>query len=96
MSPPGGDLGQRLEDETATVQPSVGKGQSRRRDPFVPDVQEIDVDRAGAVSERRPPATPPLDALDGRQEILGRERSSDFDDGVEEVPLARMPSGAVS
>ena len=91
MSPPGRDLGQRLEDEAAEVEPGVGESQSRRHDPLVADIEEIDVDRAGAVSKGGPAAAPPLDPLDGRQQVPCRERSSDLDDGVEEGPLARIP-----
>jgi hypothetical protein len=90
VSPPGRDLGQRLEDEAAAAEPAVGKRQSRRNDPLAPDVEEIDVDRPGSVSERGPAAALPLDPLDGRQQVPRRERGSDLHDGVEEAPLANI------
>jgi hypothetical protein len=93
VSPPGRDLGQRLEDEPAAVEPAVGKRQLRRHDRLAPDVEEIDVDRPGSVSKRAPAAAPPFDPLDGRQQFPRREPRSDLHDGVEEGPLAFIPFG---
>jgi hypothetical protein len=73
MSPSGRDLGQRLEDEAAAVEPAMGKRQPRRHGPLVSHVEEIDVDRARSVSKRGPAAALPLDPLDGRQQVPRRE-----------------------
>src|SRR5262249_9179594 len=60
-------------------------------------VQEVDVDLAGAVAERRRPSNPRFDALDRVEQILRRTRPADLHGGVPETPLFPEPDrlGAV-
>lgn len=93
MAPPRSDLCERLQDESARAQAGVREDRVGRGLDAAPEVQNVDIDLAGTVDERRRSADLQLNVLDRLEETRGLARPRDLGDEVPELGLVRVADG---
>lgn len=85
-------IGQRHQHEPADVQARVRNLQGFRMDDPVAIEQKVQVQRAGIPADNTLALVGVLDRMATREQVLGGERCLDFQDRIQEPPLAIRPA----
>src|SRR5690242_7166233 len=89
----GSEFQERLEDEGAFVHARMGHGQAGTRDTFIPEEEEVEVQRPGRVGKVTLAVMAPLDALQAFQQHPGGKPGIKRRDRIEELGLILEADG---
>ena len=93
MAPSRGDLGERRQGEAPDGHARVRQDRIGTAADGAREVEDVEVDLAGAVDEPRDASELALDRLQRGEETSGRAAPEDLGDGVVEIGLVGVPDG---